>query len=323
MVEMKSSGMKSFGSVAMIVIAFVALLLLGGCTPLPAPSADERGRYSEPSMYETLDPYGAWVNHPRLGEVWRPDVESEWAPFQYGDWVWSDQGWVWSSYEPFGWLVYHYGNWYHDPDFGWFWVPGDTWSPAPVAWTAYGDYVGWCPQAPAGAYLPNPWDGGGLNYWNIVETNNFAQENVGQYRLRSLPPRTVELMRPEHKAPDVKIIDRKLNKPLVPVKVVREATSVGKKTYYRTVMPEAEKQRAERYQSKVTRKAPQSGSVIAPQTKKADTSSVSRPEERAKDKKVKSDDKKSDDDKNNDPDKDKNGDDTTKVIRRPDSRLPH
>ena len=29
-----------------------------------------------------------------------------------------------------GWIAYHYGHWYRDPDFGWFWIPGDEWAPA-------------------------------------------------------------------------------------------------------------------------------------------------------------------------------------------------
>jgi hypothetical protein len=311
-------------SIVALLLGVAAILALGSCTPLPAPS-NERGQVNEQSIYEVLDPYGSWVDHPQFGEVWRPDVGSDWAPFSYGDWVWSDQGWLWSSYEPFGWLVYHYGNWYREPDYGWFWVPGDNWSAAPVAWTSYGDYVGWCPSAPAGATIPNPWDGGGLYYWNVVHADNFTHEDVGQYSLRSLPPRTVELMRPENRPPEVRSIDRNLKQPLVPVKVVREPNQVGKKTYYRAVMPDAEKKKAERHQPQTTHEKTQSGSVIQPRAKKTNTAETAKPEEKSKDKKVKTDEKQPGNAKDKNPDKtpEKNSSDTTKTNRRPESPWPH
>ena len=64
-----------------------------------------------------------------------------------------EYGWYWDSYEPFAWAVYHYGRWGFDPAYNWYWVPGDTWSPAWVQWR-YGDqYVGWAPEPPH-AYGP-------------------------------------------------------------------------------------------------------------------------------------------------------------------------
>ncbi len=84
--------------------------------------------------FHFLADHGDWVTSPRYGRVWRPSVVSSWRPFDHGDWVWTDQGWMWTSYEPYGWAVYHYGNWHHEPRNGWVWIPGDEWSPARVSW---------------------------------------------------------------------------------------------------------------------------------------------------------------------------------------------
>jgi len=67
----------------------------------------------------------------------------------YGSWMY------WISYEPWGWLPYHYGSWYHDVGFGWVWSWGRYWGPAWVSWLWWPGYVGWCPY---GYY--NSW------YWN-------------------------------------------------------------------------------------------------------------------------------------------------------------
>ena len=68
----------------------------------------------------------------------------------YGRWVYSNEGWVWDSDEPFGWIVCHYGNWYDDEEFGWVWVPGYEWSPARVEWYVTDDEIAWAPLLPPG-----------------------------------------------------------------------------------------------------------------------------------------------------------------------------
>jgi len=69
--------------------------------------------------------------------------------------TWDSTGYAWISYEPWGWLPYHYGSWYHDVGFGWVWSWGRHWGPAWVSWMWWPGYVGWCPY---GYY--NSW------YWN-------------------------------------------------------------------------------------------------------------------------------------------------------------
>jgi hypothetical protein len=62
-------------------------------------------------------------------------------------------------------VAYHYGRWAFDPEYGWFWIPGDEWGPAWVDWRQGDDYVGWAPLPPDGfgvAYFEDP------VYWCFV-----------------------------------------------------------------------------------------------------------------------------------------------------------
>src|SRR3954453_13302549 len=112
-------------------------------------------------FYDSLAPYGNWIQRPSYGWVWTPrEVSSTWRPYQTGHWVWSDEGWTWLSDEPYGWATYHYGRWYQDPEIGWAWVPGNDWAPAWVSWQEGQDYVGWAPLPP-GANVNASYNGGG------------------------------------------------------------------------------------------------------------------------------------------------------------------
>ncbi|MEM7009501.1 MAG: DUF6600 domain-containing protein, partial [Thermodesulfobacteriota bacterium] len=100
-------------------------------------------------FYEKLSPYGEWGPHPDFGYIWQPyNVGPEWKPYSDGRWQWSDQGWLWISYEPWGWATYHYGRWVFDDYAGWVWIPGTTWAPAWVSWHESPDYIGWAPLPP-------------------------------------------------------------------------------------------------------------------------------------------------------------------------------
>jgi hypothetical protein len=106
-------------------------------------------------FYDDLASYGHWIQRPRYGWVWTPRVAvRSWRPYEDGHWVWTDLGWTWVSYEPFGWATYHYGRWYDDPDYGWEWVPGNQWAPAWVDWQAGNDYIGWAPLPPSIGFSP-------------------------------------------------------------------------------------------------------------------------------------------------------------------------
>ena len=129
----------------LVVLALAFTLFIGF-------AADEKARantaVSFNLFYSSLAPYGNWVPMD-YGYAWSPTgVGSGWRPYMDGQWVWSDLGWTWSSYEPWGWATYHYGRWVMDPYYGWLWVPGTTWAPAWVSWYQTPGYVGWSPLPP-------------------------------------------------------------------------------------------------------------------------------------------------------------------------------
>lgn len=99
------------------------------------------------SFFQTeLAPYGEWVTVSRYGYCWHPRVHRHWRPYWNGEWVWTDYGWTWVSYDPWGDDPFHYGTWvWVDDNYGWCWEPGYVWAPAWVTWSYTGDYIGWAP----------------------------------------------------------------------------------------------------------------------------------------------------------------------------------
>ena len=126
-------------------LLLTAVLAAFGAVKPPHARAD----VSVSFFYDSLSPYGEWVNDPDYGYVWHPsNVDENWAPYTDGYWAYTDAGWTWVSYEDYGGVVYHYGRWAHVPGEGWVWVPGETWAPAWVSWRSNDDYVGWAPLPP-------------------------------------------------------------------------------------------------------------------------------------------------------------------------------
>ena len=168
-----------------IVVLFGILALAALACPRSA-FAVHRASFGlgiEVGDYEYLSEYGEWIELPQFGMVWHPYTVAGWEPFFHGNWSWTNDGWAWISYEPFGWLVYHYGYWYHRPHIGWFWMPGRIWSPARVQWYTYGDYCAWAPIPPPNYYWRDPWDHRDFNAWIVINVNNFSDEYVGHHRI--------------------------------------------------------------------------------------------------------------------------------------------
>lgn len=100
-------------------------------------------------FYSSLSPYGNWIMLSTGVTVWRPGgIPTSWAPYTYGYWEWTDDGWYWESNEPFGYITCHYGRWFYDDYYGWVWVPDNRWAPAWVEWRYDNDYIGWAPLPP-------------------------------------------------------------------------------------------------------------------------------------------------------------------------------
>lgn len=139
-------------------------------------------------FYTSLSPYGTWIDIGFGTPVWRPTImKKTWSPYYHGQWVYTDYGWYWDSYEPFGAIVYHYGRWFYDDYYGWIWIPDDEWAPAWVDWRYDDDYIGWAPLSPYALlsinigihythnyYVP-------YQYWNYVKYNHFCDDDVYRY----------------------------------------------------------------------------------------------------------------------------------------------
>ena len=242
----------------------LALLFLSGCASTRHQSSYNGQAEIDDVQY--LSSYGEWVYVPAFGTVWCPNVVSGWQPFYYGHWIWTSDDWAWASYEPYGWLVYHYGFWGHSPEIGWFWVPGDTWYPARVQWYIIGDYAGWAPIPPPGIVWLDPWDPYIVNVWIVIDIDNFTSEDVGQYRVdrpvyREIASRRTIIKR----APDVREIEgvtmRKV--PVVevrkqPVNIRHRRVTVPPSTNERVdadlkmmVLPKPEKRKVEKQAARV------------------------------------------------------------------------
>lgn len=133
------------------VLGLIGLLFLA--TPQAQARLEVSGSVSisaEADFYTPLATHGAWVEVDTYGRCWQPSgIAVEWRPYCYGEWVWTDHGWYWSSDEPWAWACYHYGRWVYHPRYHWVWVPGTEWAPAWVSWRVGGGYYGWAPLPPA------------------------------------------------------------------------------------------------------------------------------------------------------------------------------
>jgi hypothetical protein len=171
---------KRLGLLLFACIFFVALGYAQNASAVVRVSA---GVTYQSRGYDLLSEYGEWMRVQPYGVVWCPYVDARWEPFYDGRWIRTRGGWAWDSYEPFGDIVYHYGYWYNEPEIGWFWVPGDEWSPARVQWYTYGDYCGWAPLPPPNFYWPDPWDSHGFNIWIVVNINDFCDDHIGRHEI--------------------------------------------------------------------------------------------------------------------------------------------
>lgn len=171
------------------ILVFIAIFSFGaqtkaGITP-PMPHA------SFSFFYDFLSPHGEWIELNDGLLVWRPlHMRSNWTPYAYGTWVWTNNGWYWDSNEEFGEVVYHYGRWYNDDYYGWLWVPDYDWAPAWVQWRYDNDYIGWTPLSPyarfgisTGIYFSSEYSNH-FNHWNFVPMNRFCSPYVVNYFIR-------------------------------------------------------------------------------------------------------------------------------------------
>src|SRR5262245_24875785 len=167
--------------------ALLGALILSGSAMTFAPTRADAYVSTQVSIsyfYDSMAPYGRWVDYAPYGWCWTPyDADYGWRPYTEGHWIYTAYGWTWVSDEPWGWAAYHYGRWTYDPYYGWLWVPGRVWGPAWVAWRYDDQCVGWAPLPPAAV-----WDASvGFRYvsydvpvrsWCFVERRGLLDGNV-------------------------------------------------------------------------------------------------------------------------------------------------
>lgn len=157
---------------------------------------------------EELDQNGRWVNDGSYGNVWVPQVDPGWAPYQCGRWVWLDfYGWTWQPCETWGWAPFHYGRWYMGA-YGWSWWPGPVvatyfWHPALVGFFGFGGggfgvgfgfgNVGWVPLAPFERY--RAWYGPGYYGGFRGGFDVVRDSNVGNFYRNARVSNGVSAMR--------------------------------------------------------------------------------------------------------------------------------
>lgn len=139
-----------------------------------------------------LDYYGDWQFVSAYGWVWRPaTIQVGWRPYYSGYWCWRPGGWTWVSYEPWGWLPYHYGRWSWVNTAGWVWIPGAVYSGAWVSWAVTPAYVGWCPldyyNRPA--YVRYNYTNVTVNHygggWNFLPLNRWGERSLSRDIVRA------------------------------------------------------------------------------------------------------------------------------------------
>jgi hypothetical protein len=135
------------------------------------PPAEEAG-YS--TFYNSLSPYGTWVNVAGCGPCWQPTVvvgNPNWQPYLNGGrWVYTDCGWYWLSDYSWGWAPFHYGRWFQHSRLGWCWAPDNVWGPSWVCWRYTTSHCGWAPLPPGAVYHV----GAGLTYHGRHVTSTFG-----------------------------------------------------------------------------------------------------------------------------------------------------
>jgi len=173
---------------------------------------------------DDLNQYGQWENVSPYGSVWSPSVVNNWQPFENGHWTYDGNDWVWVSYEPFGWIVYHYGSWDYSNDYGWFWIPGsEEWTSANVQWIDYGDYVGWAPRRSNNRSWSEPWNDNNVHPWMVVKMGDFNRENINSYRVSTVTRvNNVNQTPILRRQPDIKVVQRYVKDPIGIVKFEKE-----------------------------------------------------------------------------------------------------
>ena len=180
-----------------IAAAIILLGALGTAISSRQAQAEVNVTVSIGGFYDSLSPYGEWIDC-SYGECWVPGgVPTGWQPYTNGEWIYTRYGWTWVSSDRWGGDTYHYGTWAFVGRYGWVWVPGTVWAPAWVTWSYSDSYVGWAPMPPNIAFGRSGYSGRAVvvneSQYVFVPTGRFVGTNVNSVRME--PRRNAEFMR--------------------------------------------------------------------------------------------------------------------------------
>ena len=158
---------------------------------------------------ETLAKHGKWIEDADYGQIWVPNANKErgWKPYQDGMWQnHDDKSLFFFSFEPFGYIVYHYGQWQWSPSSRWYWIPGYTWGPAWVNWYQYGDYAYWSPTYHDKQYYNRyyrDYNWSGSRFWTSIHKNQLRSPNLSRITRANRAP--LINIGPSKAAPNIRI----------------------------------------------------------------------------------------------------------------------
>lgn len=178
----------------LIIIAAIFLFTAGNADAMRRSYAPVSFNY----FYYELSPYGEWIQLDEDLIVWRPTtVDYRWSPYSIGTWTWTEYGWYWDSFEPFGWITYHYGRWIYDDFYGWIWFPDYDWAPAWVEWRYDDYYIGWAPLPPYARFRVNVgivftynWHPG-YHHWHFISYRHFGRKRMHNHYVSGIKVRTI------------------------------------------------------------------------------------------------------------------------------------
>jgi hypothetical protein len=125
------------------------LLLLCTLPALRSAAQYDDDYVSYDDFYQSLAPFGQWIEDPEYGYVWSPGEDDNFIPYcTNGHWVMTEYGNTWVSDYQWGWACFHYGRWTYNDFYGWLWIPGENWGPAWVSWRYGEGFYGWAPLGP-------------------------------------------------------------------------------------------------------------------------------------------------------------------------------
>lgn len=165
---------------------------------VPAQPYEESGE-SVSYFYDSLAPYGSWVDVDGYGRCWQPTVvvlNPGWRPYcDRGSWVYTDCGWYWVSEYSWGWAPFHYGRWFRHARLGWCWSPDNVWGPSWVSWRYSDDHCGWAPLPPRACYTSSGFTyygrpvsfsfnfGLGADCYTFIPLNRFHEKHISRHAL--------------------------------------------------------------------------------------------------------------------------------------------